>query len=262
MILAIVQARTSSSRLPHKVLKPLLGEPMLARQLERVSQAKLIEQLVVATSTEASDDELAKLCKHLNIACYRGDLNDVLKRFYGCAELYLGDLNSTSSGNSEHHIVRITGDCPLIDPELIDQVIQHHIENGSDYTSNCCPPTLPDGLDVEVFTFDALKRANREAKLKSEREHVTLYIRNQGNFKLHNVSASKDMSHHRWTVDELEDYQLVTLIYEALYPINPHFNYQDVLKLLEKHPHWQSINQDIMRNEGLEKSLNEDRENN
>jgi len=166
MILAILQARVSSTRLPGKVLKPILGMPMLLRQIERVKQAKLIEQLLVATSDDKSDDPIEQLCRENDIACFRGSLDDVLDRFYQAAKPYQPD-----------HIVRLTGDCPLIDPQLIDEVVVFCLSGDYDYVSNAFEPTYPDGLDVEVFRFPCLQQAWEEAELPSEREHVTLFIK-------------------------------------------------------------------------------------
>jgi len=148
MILAILQARTSSSRLPGKVLKPILGKPMLLLQIERVRRARKIDKLVVATSNDPSDDGIEALCKQHGIDCFRGSLNDVLDRFYRAALTY-----------NPEHIVRLTGDCPLIDPELVDSIIDMHLEGNYDYTSNAIQMTFPDGLDVEILTIKVLKEA-------------------------------------------------------------------------------------------------------
>lgn len=249
MILAILQARVSSTRLPNKVLLPLLGKPMLVRQIERVMRSKRIDCLVVATSDESSDDAIETLCDSLNISCFRGSLDDVLDRFYQAA------LRQDSD-----HVVRLTGDCPLADPEVIDGVIKMHILNQNDYTSNCIHPTFPDGLDVEVFRYEALKKAWSNAELKSQREHVTPYIYQHPElFKLSNYDYfGVNLSNLRWTVDEGRDFDLVTEIYQRLYPENPEFNMNDVLELLEKHPALKSINTNIGRNEGYKKSLLDD----
>ena len=165
MKIAILQARVSSSRLPRKVLKILKGKPMLLHQIERVAQSKRIDQLYVATSNLAEDDEIEDLCNQNGINCFRGSLSDVLDRYY-----------QLSSILQPSHIVRLTGDCPLIDHKIIDNVIDFHIKGNYDYTSNAQPPTFPDGMDVEVMRYGVLKQAWSDAKLKSQREHVTLYI--------------------------------------------------------------------------------------
>lgn len=245
MILAILQARVSSYRLPGKVLEPLLGVPMLLRQIERLQRAQKIDRLLVATSTEPSDDSIEKLCDAHGIECSRGKLNDVLDRFYQAAR----------TANSEH-IVRLTADCPLTDPALIDDVIDFYLNENYDYVSNAIEATFPDGLDVEVFRFSCLELAWREATLPSQREHVTPFIHQQPQrFRINHYKNLVDLSHLRWTVDEHKDFELVTKIYEALYPTNPDFSTQDILRLLDKHPELAHLNTIHQRNEGVKKSL-------
>ena len=248
MILAILQARVSSTRLPGKVLKPILGEAMLLRQIDRVARAQYIDKLVVATSVDQSDDAIQVLCENNGITCFRGSLDDVLDRFYKAAKAYNPD-----------HVVRLTGDCPLADPTVIDQVIQSHVEQGADYTSNTMEPTFPDGLDVEVMRYTCLQVAWQQAKLPYQREHVTQYvIKNPGQFCIVTVKNNVDLSSLRWTVDEPEDFQLVTAIYQALYPVNPNFLTVDILTLLANEPLLQNMNTNFKRNEGLFKSLRHD----
>jgi len=246
MILAILQARVSSTRLPNKVLLPLLGKPMLARQIERIMRSNYIDRLVVATSDESSDDAIEALCGTLGISCFRGSLDDVLDRFYQAAAREEAD-----------HVVRLTGDCPLTDPEVIDNVIHEHLVKHNDYTSNCINPTFPDGLDVEVIRYETLKEAWNNADLKSQREHVTPYVyQHPEQFKSSNYyHHGENLSHLRWTVDEPGDYELVTEIYQRLYQAKPAFNMNDVLELLEKYPALKTINTHIGRNEGYQKSL-------
>lgn len=249
MILAILQARVSSRRLPGKVLLPLLGQPMLARQLERVRRAALIDQLVVATSADAADDPLALLCGQIGVACYRGQLDDVLDRFYQAALPYRPD-----------YIVRLTGDCPLADPVLIDRVIRRCLDSNCDHISNgTAPATFPDGLDVEVMRFSALEQAWREARLPSEREHVTPFIyHHPERFRLAQYANPVDLSHLRWTVDEPADFELVRIIYETLYPQQPDFDTAAILRLLEQRPALATLNTAHQRNEGYAKSLLQD----
>ena len=249
-ILAIIQARVSSSRLPGKVLKPILGKPLLVYQIERVLQSRRIDQLVIATSTDPSDDDLENLCHQINIPCFRGSLNDVLDRFYQVAKSW-----------QPQHVVRLTGDCPLIDPEILDAVIEYYFTGGGyDYASNAIQPTFPDGLDVEIFRFSILEKAWKESILPSQREHVTPFIHQQPErFRIGHYRNAEDLSHLRWTVDEPEDFELVTRIYEALYPVNPEFRMMDVLALLQQRPDLAAINQKYERNEGMKKSHNEDR---
>ncbi|KKM12354.1 spore coat protein [Clostridiales bacterium PH28_bin88] len=248
MILAILQARASSSRFPGKVLKPILGVPMLIRQIERVQRAKLIEKLVVATSDDVSDDPIERLCRENGITCFKGKLDDVLERFYQAAK-----------PRHPGHIVRLTGDCPLADPYLIDQAIDFHMQGNYDYTSNTLEPTYPDGLDVEVFRFSCLEQAWQEAQLPSQREHVTPFLyRQPGRFKIGSYKNNVDLSHLRWTVDEPLDLKLVTKVYEALYPSNPNFATSDILAFLDENPELKVINTHFLRNEGFQKSLMED----
>lgn len=248
MILAILQARVTSSRLPGKVLKPVLGKPMLVRQIERVRRAGLIDHLLVATSSDTSDDAVEKLCGENNIPCFRGELDDVLDRFYQAARPL-----------SPEHVVRLTGDCPLADPDLIDRTISFHLQGKYDYTSNALEPTFPDGLDVEVIRFSCLEQAWRQAALTSEREHVTLYINQKPErFKIGSFKNDTDLSFLRWTVDEPLDFELVTLLYQSLYPSNPAFATQDILVFLEKHKELKTLNTKFQRNEGLQKSLLKD----
>lgn len=248
MTLAILQARTSSTRLPGKVLLPLFGVPMLLRQIERIRRAKLIDRLVVATSSDASDDQILAVCHEAGIECYRGDLDDVLDRFYQAA-----------SASMPKHIVRLTGDCPLTDPNVIDQVIAFYLAGGYDYASNAIEPTFPDGLDVEVFSFASLQQAWQEARLLSQREHVTPFIHQQPQrFRIGHYKNSVDLSYLRWTVDEEQDFVLVSKIYEALYPAKPDFTTNDILNLLERQPELKNINIQLRRNEGYQKSLAND----
>jgi len=247
---AILQARFSSSRLPGKVLKKIVNKPMLALQIERIKKATLIEKIIVATSIEQSDDAIVQLCKELNVEYYRGSLTDVLARFYQTAQKFPSD-----------HIVRLTGDCPLIEARIIDQVIKLHLKQKADYTSNCATPCLPDGLDVEVFTYKALKQSWLQAEKPSEREHVTQYIRNNSElFNLVDYQYFPNLSKHRWTVDEPEDFKLINKIYQNLYHNKVNFTMEDVLNLLEQQPSLLKINDKFNRNQGLEASKALDKE--
>jgi spore coat polysaccharide biosynthesis protein SpsF len=248
MILAILQARYSSSRLPGKVLKPILGKPMLLQQIERLGNSEMIDKLVVATSNGASDDAIEKMCVDNNIEVFRGNLENVLDRFYQCAKLHNPD-----------HIVRLTGDCPLSDWKIIDNMIQYYLDERVDYMATSS--NFPDGLDAEVMTMFALSEAKQKATLPSEIEHVTQYInKNLTRFKNKSFDFYRNLSHLRWTVDEPEDFILVEKIYQALYKDNPLFLTDDILKLLDKQPELNKINDNFSRNEGLERSLQEDME--
>jgi spore coat polysaccharide biosynthesis protein SpsF len=245
-VLAILQARVTSTRLPNKVLAPILGQPMLARQIERLRRATTLDNLVVATSDDASDDPLVAMCEDIGVPFYRGSLNDVLARFKGACEAF----------GSANHIVRLTGDCPLADPAVIDAVVRHHLASDADYTSNALQPTWPDGLDVEVLRMETLNRIFDEAHLPSEREHVTSYIyKNPEFFYIEQFKSERDLSHFRWTVDESADLVFVSEVYAALYPKNPAFDMTDVLTLIEQCPGLAKLNDHFLRNEGYAKSL-------
>jgi len=231
-IVAIIQARMRSTRLPGKVMKDISGKPMLWHVIYRVKYSKLINKIVVATSTNKEDDIIENFCKENRILFYRGDEEDVLKRYYEAAKIYNGNK-----------IVRITSDCPLIDPEIVDIVIKEHLKDEVDYTSNTIERTFPRGLDTEVFNFEALERANEMAKEKYQREHVTIFIyENPHLFKIKNVRNFKDLSHLRWTVDEERDLIFVREIYKRLYKGNIFFM-RDILEVLEKEPDLKRINE-------------------
>jgi spore coat polysaccharide biosynthesis protein SpsF (cytidylyltransferase family) len=244
MILAILQARVSSSRLPGKVLKPILGKPMLFLQIERVMRCRRIDLLVVATSTDRSDDILAQQCAERGILIYRGSLSDVLDRFLGAAQKYQPDA-----------VVRLTGDCPLADWEVIDLTISTYLNGDYDYLSNIDPPTYPDGLDVEIISYRALIEAAAQARLPSEREHVTLFARNRPDrYRIGSVKQEVNLASLRWTVDEPEDLEFVRAVYKELYPSKHDFNTSDILALIERRPELSVINSNIPRDAGLSKS--------
>jgi spore coat polysaccharide biosynthesis protein SpsF (cytidylyltransferase family) len=247
-VLGILQARVSSSRLPGKVLKPILGRPMLELHLERLAYCRRIDRIVVATSTETGDDPIGSLCQSIGVDFFRGSLTDVLDRFYQTARGYQPDI-----------IVRLTGDCPLADPQLIDAGIDYFLEHDFDYLSNCDPRTYPIGLDFEIFSMGALETAWVEATLPSEREHVTPYLQNHPDrFSIGCMIQENNLSHHRWTVDEPADFEFVTQVYQTLYPQNPHFTTEDILALLEQYPELTRINYHIIHGAGYLKSLDED----
>ena len=248
MILALLQARYSSSRLPGKVLKPILGKPILLHQIERIQNSEMIDQIVVATSDNVADDAIERVCLDNEIMVFRGSLDNVLDRFYQCSKLY-----------NPEYIVRLTGDCPLIDWEVIDGMIQYFLEGNFDYVETSLK--FPDGLDAEVMTVSALMQAKYNAALPSEIEHVTQYICNRGELFNNGVFEFKqNLSHLRLTVDEPEDFVLVKYIYKSLYENNPLFLIDDILNLLQDQPEFTKINNKFIRNEGLKKSLQEDEE--
>ena len=238
----IVQARMTSTRLPGKVLLPLAGEPMLVRLLERLRRVQRAHGLVIATTTNATDDAIAALCAQRGVPCHRGSEHDVLSRYAEAARLHGADA-----------VVRITSDCPLIDPVLIDQLIATFEAGDNDYVSNMLPPTWPYGMAVEVFSAAALAQAHAEATQAAEREHVTPFIYwHPERYRLRNVASPVDLSHHRWTVDTPEDYELVRRLFDHLMPTDPQFTLADVLALLEAHPGWIAINQHIRQKPAAE----------
>lgn len=245
-ITIIIQARMGSSRLPGKMAMPIVdNKGALELMLERVKCVQVPHQLMVATTFLKEDDILEKICKKLKVTCYRGHPTDVLDRYYNAA---------LSTDEKPDTIVRLTGDCPLHDPYVIEQVIQQYLSKNSDYVSNVSPPTFPDGLDVEVFSFAALKNAYQHAKKEIEREHVTPYIReNTVLFSSENYSCSVDYSQHRWTLDEPEDFELIQTIFEILYSDNKFFNMKDIVKVIENNKQLRAINKKNKRNEAYEK---------
>ena len=200
--LCIIQARMGSTRLPGKTLMKVGGIPMLEYEIKRVLQSKYVDKIVVATTANKEDNAIEAFCKRAGVDCFRGSADDVLGRYYECASRYPQYQN----------IVRITGDCPLIDPFVIDRVIAHFLDCKVDYASNVLKETFPDGMDVEIFTKVALVEAQHKAALSSEREHVTLYIRKRKKFKKTNVPAEHNFSHFRLTLDRSEDFGFNTAV--------------------------------------------------
>lgn len=249
MITAIIQARVSSNRLPKKVLLKLNGRTVLENVVNRVRQSRLIKRVIVATSTDQADDAIAKLCQSKKIEYFRGDLNNVLERFY-----------QTALACQLTDICRITADCPLLDPKIIDLAAKKYLAAKVDYLSTAYPlPSYPDGLDVEIFSFKALAKARAEAKLLSEQEHVTPYIwKNPKKFRLLNLKNKTDLSGLRWTLDEPRDLKLIKAIYRRLGKTKKIFGLPEILNLLKQEPELSKINGQIQRNEGYLKSLKED----
>ena len=240
--LAILQARTSSSRLPGKVLLPLAEEPMVLRQLERITRCRSLDGIVVATSDDPSDDELAVLLADAGFDYIRGPLDDVLARFMVAVEEYRPDV-----------VVRLTADCPLISPSVVDLLVDRFHESNSDYVSNTMSPTYPDGLDVEVVSVAALQTVAREAVDPPEREHVTLGLyRQPERFAIENVvdPTGRNHSNLRWTVDTQEDFSFVAQVFDHLHP--KQFEYEDVLALLAEHPELNRTARDSPRNAALD----------
>ena len=248
-IVAIIQARTRSTRLPGKVLLELEGESVLSHVIRRVKASKLITNVLVATTIKKEDLAIVRVCSDMDTRVFCGSEEDVLDRYYQAARL----LDAV-------HIVRITADCPLMDPAVIDDIVTLHLREKADYTSNTSEESYPDGLDVEIFRFAILKNAWENACLSSEREHVTPHIKKQPCiFKTVNLKCAADFSKKRWTLDNPEDYEFVKLVYEACYPKNPLFGMKEVLEFLEENPAVEEINRHIRRNEGYAKSLEAER---
>ena len=237
---AIVQARMGSTRFPQKVMKLICGTPMIGILLERLSRATKIDQIILATTEDSQCDPLAQYVRELGYEVYRGSENDVLDRFYQAAKLVNPGI-----------IVRITGDCPLIDFNLVDAVVKKYEDSNVDYISNSSPPTYPDGLDTEVFSFSVLETAWKEAKGSQEREHVTPFIRESKQFTQQDFVNDTDESARRWTVDEPADFDVVQKVFEYFHP-HRNFSWLDVLELSNKHPEYFMANEHLIRNEGAQ----------
>jgi glutamate-1-semialdehyde 2,1-aminomutase len=237
-IVAIVQARMGSTRLPNKVMKPIAGVPMIELLLARLAKSQQIDQIVLATSTDERNTPLVEHVQKLGYTCVRGSESDVLDRYLVAARQVNADV-----------VVRITGDCPLIDPALVDQVIAQFKIEGVDYLSNTAPASYPDGLDTEVFTRQALERAGRESQDPFDHEHVTPYLRKPGLYKTGAMQHSEDLSGLRWTVDESADFEVVSQVFAHFAP-NIHFSWTEVFGLQRSQPALFGTNHNIIRNEG------------
>jgi spore coat polysaccharide biosynthesis protein SpsF len=248
-IVAIIQARMGSSRLPGKTLADIAGKPLLAHVIERVRACRLVQQIVVATTTEPVDEAIISLSRQWGAKAYTGSAEDVLDRYYRAAK-------AADAGV----IARITADDPFKDPDVIDEIIERLIdEPGLDYASNTIEPTYPEGLDVEAFTFEALSRAWEEATLPSDREHVTPYIwRQPDKFRAASIRRSPDLSGLRWTIDYKQDLEFTREVYARLYRGRV-FRTEEILTLLETEPELAQINQGIIRNGGYLASLEKER---
>lgn len=249
-VLAITQARYGSTRLPAKVLKEVNGETLLELHLRRILQANLVTKLKVATTTEEGADKIVEIAHRVGVETYKGSVDDVLERFY-----------FTAKSEAPDYVVRVTSDCPLIDPKEIDRVINACISNDLDYASNTLTPTFPDGIDCECFKFSALEKAFNEAVLKSEREHVTPYIKKHSTengetlFKSLNVTNDEDYSSYRITVDTQEDFDLIkTLIIN----VGNDKGWKEYIDYLDSHKDVYELNSMHTRDEGYAKSIAND----
>jgi len=246
---AIIQARMGSTRLPGKVLLPILGRPMLHYQIERIHRCPGVDRIVVATTTAPYDDTVEIWCANNRILCHRCPEDNVLERYVQAARRFHAE-----------RIVRLTGDCPLLDPVVCGRIIASHAAAGVDYART--GQSFAEGLDCEVLTTEALERAHREARLPSQREHLTMYIvENPNRFSLLTVENEMDEGRYRITVDEPADFEVVSRIFEALYPQRgPDFGFFQIRCYLDAHPEIMALNSTIIRNEGYLKSLDQSRE--
>lgn len=239
-VVCIVQARVGSTRLPGKVLKQICGKTVLEHDIDRLKRVKNIHEIVIATTTLEKDNDIVKECERLGVKYFRGSEEDVLSRYYYAAEQNNADV-----------VVRVTSDCPLIDSEVSEDIVEFYLDNKDkyDYVSNTIERTYPRGLDTEVFSFKALEKAFNEAISERYREHVTPYIwHNPKVFRLAQYKNSQDYSNLRWTLDTEEDFELIDKIYNLLYPnMHSKFQFQNILSLYHKYPELYDMNKEILQ---------------
>ena len=239
-IVTVIQSRMGSRRLPGKAMIKIGKKPALQQVLDRLRPSKYIKEIYLATTKNPKDDALEHWAIKNNIKCFRGSETDVLNSYYQI-------VNKTKSDG----IVRITGDCPLIDCQIVDQVLKTFIEGDFDCVTNAHPATYPDGLDVEIFSRLAINKTWREAKSDFEHEHINVYIYEHPKlFKIKAVNSKKDLSKYRWTLDTLDDLRLLKLIFGECEKSKIYCHMEDILKILKKHPNWKKINSDYQRNQG------------
>lgn len=247
---AIIQARIGSTRLPAKTLRILHERPLLGHIIERVAAAKLVDEIVVATSTDVGDNPIEELARRMGVGIFRGSETDVLARYHGAAHACGADV-----------VVRVTADDPFKDPEVIDQAVSLLVSGRYDYCSNTIHPTFPEGIDIEAFTFEALDKAHCEAVLNSEREHVTPYIwKRPEQFRVHNFKNTEDLSGLRWTIDYQADLEFAQAVYRRLYPSKRIFLMKDILNLLCREPALGVSSAQVIRNEGYHKMLEKEKQ--
>ena len=248
---AIIQARMSSTRLPGKVLMEVNGRPLLLYMIERLKGSETIAKVVVATSSDESDNPLAKFCEANGVDCYRGSLDDVLDRYYQAAVKCKCET-----------VIRLTGDCPIIDPKVIDTVVRKFESGGYDFVANTAPPentTYPEGMDVEVFSFSALEKAWKDAKKPSDREHVTFYFwKNPGLFSTFRCDLDRNYSKYRVTVDYPMDFNVISDIITEFYPENKYYTMQEIIAFLDTHKETMGKNSGIKPFSGWESSFRKD----
>ena len=226
-----------SNRLPGKVLKEIMNRPMLQYQIERMKRSETLDDIVIATTTKEIDKAIVEFCQKLKINYYCGSEDDVLARYYEAASKFHASV-----------IVRITSDCPIIDHRVIDKVVKYYLmeKEKYDYVSNTLERTFPRGMDTEIFSYKALKEAHSEACMKFQREHVTPFIfQNPKRYRLANITYPENLSHHRWTVDKMEDLLLIKNIIEHIYPEKHDFSLEDTLEILNMFPEWSLLNNHI-----------------
>lgn len=236
---AIIEARMTSTRLPGKILLPVLKKPLLSHLVERLHRSRHIDQIIIATTTNGTDDVVEELASGLNVGCYRGSEEDVLDRVLHAARHYGVDI-----------IVEVTGDCPLIDPAVVDRIVAFYRENSFDYVSNTLRRSYPRGMDIQVFSTKILEQVSALTQDPVDHEHVSLYIyTHPERFSLHDVESGLPEKHrdHRLTVDTREDFEVIKSIYEGLYTSNPAFSLEDILDFLDKHPYITGLNQHIQQ---------------
>jgi spore coat polysaccharide biosynthesis protein SpsF len=243
MISVIIQIRMGSTRLSNKSFLNLNGNPLIFHVIDRIKYSKKIDQIIVATTTNPIDNKIETWCNENNVECFRGSEDNVLKRYYDCAKKYKSD-----------YIVRITGDDPFKDYRMIDNAIENLLVSKNDFVCNNSPVSFPEGLDVEVFTFDTLAKIYENANSQEYKEHVTLYVhKNKSLFKIHNFKNFKNLSNYRWTIDYPEDYIFTKKIYKALYKKDKVFLTEDIYKLLEDNPNLLLINNKLNKSTLYEK---------
>ena len=236
-IVATIEARMESTRLPGKILMPLAGRPGLERLVDRVRHSKLVDEVIVATTDRPSDEATVKACDEAWVRYFRGSSEDVLDRVLKAAKSLNADL-----------IVELTGDCPLLDPEIIDSVIQKYLDGGYDYVSNVLKRTFPRGMDTQVFSVKLLEEISEFTLDAHDRENVSLFIYEHPEyFKLGNVASENPRPDLRLTVDTIKDYELVSSVYENLYPQNPNFNLSDIILFLDQNPQIKNINAEVQQ---------------
>lgn len=236
-ISAIIQARTSSTRLPNKIFLPLGNEALIWHVVDRLKYSQLINHIVIATTNNPNDNIIEKWAARNHLDCFRGEENNVLSRFYNCASYHKSDI-----------IVRITSDDPFKDPSLIDEAIKLLLNKKLDFVYNNFPPTFPEGLDVEVFTYNVLKESFKNCILTYDKEHLTQFMY-KNNFKKKNILNNENLSNLRWTIDTVNDYDMAKKVYEKLYKQSNIFLTDDILLLLKKHPYIKFINNNVTRSQ-------------